>query len=291
LSLSRRYLKTKLTVLKKRRFYHKTSHPLVNQKGKWDHQQYSKFRDERKQPFYDLAAWIQTEGVTFNKIVDLGCGNGELTSLLQDHLKAKSALGIDSSVDMLESCKKYESEKVKFKQVDIDSFFKESSGEVYDLVFSNATLHWLNNHEKLFKSIDNIVNKEKGQIAIQVPINNLHISQSIIPEILSQPKYAKHVKVVYKNPVQPPEFYSQLLHDLGYKSQKVFINIYPHLLSSAGEMAEWTKGSTLSYYRSYMPKEVFDQFFEDYKKTLVSKVKDSSPFLFTFKKIFKWGTK
>jgi len=257
--------------------------------GKWDQKQYAKFRDERKQPYYDLVRNIKKDK-NIDKIIDLGCGNGELTRLLQEDLDAKSALGIDSSKEMLESCKKFENERVKFKQIDVDSFLA-STKETYDVVFSNATLHWLNDHEKLFKSINKIVHPEYGQLAVQVPINNTHVSQTIISDVLSNPKYSKHVKEVYKNPVQPPEFYSQILYNLGFKSQNVFINVYPHMLSSAVEMAEWLKGSTLSYYRSFMPKDIFDQFYEDYKKTLLSKVKDSSPYLFTFKRLFIWGSK
>jgi len=274
--------------------YHKSHLPLSTSTT-WDEGQYSKFRDERKQPFFDLISMIHKSGTQpFKNVVDLGCGGGELTNLLQDFLKSKNTLGIDNSKEMLKDSKKWENQFVKFETIDIDSFLaKNANSNQFDLVFSNAALHWINGHEKLFKMIDKVVHPHHGQIAIQVPVNHTHLAWTIIPEVLEHPKFSKYAKNFFKTAVENPEVYSYYLHRLGYKSQKVTINVYPHLLKSAAEIAEWTKGSALSYYRAFMPKDVFDQFFEEYKRVLLSRISnpDESPYLFPFKRLFIWGSK
>jgi len=191
---------------------------------------------------------------------------------------------------MLVSSEQYKTHNIQFQNIDIISF-ANSINTKFDLVFSNATLHWIPDHEKLFKLFEKIINPERGQIAIQVPINYNHISQTVIPDILKRNEYKKYLSSLYQNPTQSPEYYSKLLHDLGYHDQKIRVIVYPHLLKSASEMAEWTKGSTLSFYRSIMPLDVFNKFYEDYKIELVSRVNDSSPFLFTFNRLFIWGSK
>ena len=66
----------------------------------WDVDQYERFKNERAQPFRDLAALIEPRANM--RIVDLGCGTGELTRELHEQLSASETLGIDSSQSMLQ---------------------------------------------------------------------------------------------------------------------------------------------------------------------------------------------
>src|SRR5438067_13793451 len=65
----------------------------------WDPAQYERFRDERARPFLDLLALVRPcPGM---RVVDLGCGTGELTARLHDELAAGETLGVDRSEAML----------------------------------------------------------------------------------------------------------------------------------------------------------------------------------------------
>eukprot|EP01129_Flabellula_baltica_P006751 TRINITY_DN2567_c0_g1_i4.p1 TRINITY_DN2567_c0_g1~~TRINITY_DN2567_c0_g1_i4.p1 ORF type:complete len:305 (-),score=50.29 TRINITY_DN2567_c0_g1_i4:20-898(-) len=261
-------------------------------KTKWDHTQYTQFKAQRDQPFHDLLNMVHTDETIF-RLLDLGCGDGRLTQIAHEQFKCYSTLGVDSSSEMLKIAK--ESEKypyTEFMEKDIVSALKDMKGrQYYDLVMSNAALHWVYDHKALFKLIDNVVECKSGQVAIQIPCNNNHVSHSLISEIVMKPKYVKYLDNVYRSPVLEPEEYLQILHNLGYKRYKAYVNVYPHLLKNAGEMAQWTKGSVLSYYRDMFPEEVFEQFYDEYATTLVKRVDDSSPFLYTFKRVFIWGSK
>lgn len=60
---------------------------------------YDEFKTERSKPFDDLVSHIVVEPNL--KIIDLGCGTGELTKRLYDKLSNSSVLGIDNSAEML----------------------------------------------------------------------------------------------------------------------------------------------------------------------------------------------
>ncbi len=65
----------------------------------WFPEQYERFKSERKQPFLDLLALVEKHPRM--RVVDLGCGTGELTRELHDTLGAEETLGIDNSETML----------------------------------------------------------------------------------------------------------------------------------------------------------------------------------------------
>src|SRR5688572_31302350 len=108
----------------------------------WSPDQYTRFAAERKQPFLDLAALVEPRPNM--RVVDLGCGTGELTRELHEVLGARETLGIDSSAAMLAKAKP--ADGVRFEQSTVEEF----EGGPFDLIFSNAALHWVADHEPLF---------------------------------------------------------------------------------------------------------------------------------------------
>ncbi len=66
----------------------------------WNPELYHKFQKERFEPFKDLMDLIVVrEGL---RVLDLGCGTGELTEMVSNMLPESKVMGIDSSKDMLE---------------------------------------------------------------------------------------------------------------------------------------------------------------------------------------------
>src|SRR6266508_6376244 len=103
----------------------------------WSPAQYERFKRERAQAFYDLLALLRP--ATSARVLDLGCGTGELTRELHEKLGARATLGIDSSAAMLEKAQAEPHAGLEFQKANILAFLPESS---YDVVFSNAALHW-----------------------------------------------------------------------------------------------------------------------------------------------------
>src|SRR5690349_4562868 len=132
----------------------------------WSPDQYEKFKSERAQPFRDLLALIEHRPRM--RVVDFGCGTGELTRELHEHLHAEETLGIDSSETMLLKSASFGTEMLRFERGDIEGFVTDRP---YDLVFSNAALHWVEDHERLFARLAGFLSPH-GQLAVQMPYNH-----------------------------------------------------------------------------------------------------------------------
>src|SRR5947199_156210 len=61
---------------------------MVDREDRWNPEQYERYRDERSQPFFDLLALV--EACPAMRVVDLGCGTGELTRVLHQELGRQS---------------------------------------------------------------------------------------------------------------------------------------------------------------------------------------------------------
>ena len=69
----------------------------------WNPDQYERFHAERRQPFDDLVALCTP--VPGGRVVDLGCGTGNLTVELHERMQAAETVGVDSSESMLARAK------------------------------------------------------------------------------------------------------------------------------------------------------------------------------------------
>src|SRR5256714_14845225 len=110
----------------------------------WSPVQYERFRAERTQPFWDLAELVEARPAM--RIADLGCGTGELTAQLHQKLQARETIGVDSSAAML--AKSPHVSGVRFELGDIAGFEAQPK---FDLIFSNAALHWVPDHPCLLR--------------------------------------------------------------------------------------------------------------------------------------------
>jgi len=84
------------------------------------------------------------------RVLDLGCGDGKLTACLAGLVPEGSVLGIDASSGMIEVAQKYQGENLSFLQLDINSLDFEDE---FDVVFSNATVHWVKDHNCLLRNV------------------------------------------------------------------------------------------------------------------------------------------
>ena len=69
----------------------------------WDPTQYLRYTDERLRPALDLMARVPLETAT--RIVDLGCGPGNVTAILKQRWPGAEVTGLDGSAAMLEKAR------------------------------------------------------------------------------------------------------------------------------------------------------------------------------------------
>jgi trans-aconitate 2-methyltransferase len=84
------------------------------------------------------------------RVLDLGCGDGTLTCRLANRVQNGTVLGIDASRGMIETALPKAQANLQFVQMDIrDLAFVDR----FDLIFSNAALHWVEGHDRLLDRI------------------------------------------------------------------------------------------------------------------------------------------
>lgn len=251
----------------------------------WNPAQYERFRAERRQPFDELLAMVEPR--PHMRIVDLGCGTGDLTHHLHETLAAASTLGIDKSGRMLSRAGGQGPAGLSFAQADLAEFTR---GEPFDLVFSNAALQWTSNHPALLARLTRLL-AEDGQLAVQVPASRGPIYSAAQEVAASEPFRTALEGWQRDDPVLHADEYASVLFTLGYTRQRVLMRIYPHVLASRDEVVEWVKGTLLTSYQERMPASLFDAYLEAYRARLFQDLADTRPFFFPFPRILFWAAR
>jgi trans-aconitate 2-methyltransferase len=250
----------------------------------WDPAQYERFARERSAPFFDLLELVKP--CPGGRVVDLGCGTGELTRVLHERTRARSTLGLDSSQAMLDRSADHAGDGVTFELGDIAGW---TPSRPLDLIFSNAALHWIADHDALFERLTGALSPG-GQLAVQMPANHDHPAHRVAERVATEEPFRTALGgYVRQTPVLTPEHYAQLLHRLGYASQHVRLQVYLHLLRDASAVVDWVKGTLLTDYRRRLPDPVYDAFVARYRELLAAELPDEEPFPFSFKRVLLWG--
>jgi trans-aconitate 2-methyltransferase len=243
----------------------------------WDPEQYHKFKADRLMPFNDLLGLIKIRsGIS---VLDLGCGTGELAVALAERLPQSYVTGVDSSPQMLEKAHAHSSDRVDFKLGDVASL----QGN-WDLLFSHAVLHWIDDHKALIPRLWRHINPG-GQLAVQIPSNHRHPSHTCIIAAASEDPFKTALGGwIRHSPVLEIDHYAQLLHGCGATDFTVMEKVYPTYLPDAASIAEWTKGTTLVPYFERLPQELHVLFLQRYRE-LLTEALPTGPIMFTFRRI------
>ncbi|TWJ14310.1 methyltransferase domain-containing protein [Geobacter argillaceus] len=243
----------------------------------WDPELYHKFKEARFAPFEDLFALIKVrEGLT---VVDLGCGTGELSRRLADRLPESTVLGLDSSATMLEKAGQQRSLNLDFALGSIES----ATGQ-WDLVFSHAAIHWVEDHHALVPRLFSLV-RPGGQLAVQLPSNHNHPAHLAIIETAREEPFRTALQGWYRpSPVLEVDTYAELLYRSGGQEITVLEKVYPALMPDAAAVAEWTSGTTLVPYFERLPTELHEPFLDRYKEKL-RRLWPTEPVYYTFRRI------
>jgi trans-aconitate 2-methyltransferase len=255
----------------------------------WDPQQYERFKAERAAPFADLRGLV--EPVPGGRVVDLGCGTGELTATLATALGAAEVVGIDGSPAMLAEAAGRAGPGLRFDAGDIGAF---DEPEAWDVVFSNAALHWVPDHRAVLGRWAAAV-RAGGQLAVQVPANFDHPSHLLAAEVGAEAPFAaafeRGIPADGGSNVLRPEEYSVLLEDLGFARQHVRLQVYGHRLASTADVVEWVKGTALTRFERALPPDLYELFVERYRARLMEALGDKRPYFYPFKRVLLWGSR
>lgn len=113
----------------------------------FDGEKYKKASVPQREWGKSLISIISLQGD--ETILDLGCGDGSITEQLALLVPAGKVIGIDASVGMIQTAQEICRENLAFVHMDMNDLHYSNQ---FDLIFSNAALHWVKDHSRLLQN-------------------------------------------------------------------------------------------------------------------------------------------
>jgi trans-aconitate 2-methyltransferase len=281
----------------------------------WDAALYLRFGGERARPFFDLLARVGAELPGY--VVDMGCGPGNLTTLLAERWPAATVCGVDSSPEMIEAARALVAQSPQLKaesprltagnasrlpapsgsgpvatnhapglsfMLDDVRFWKPQS--LPDVIISNAVLQWVPGHrELLVRWADQLA--RGGWMAFQVPGNFDQPSHAIMREMAASDRWRPLLRDVELNRQSAdPADYADLLARAGLEVD-AWETTYVHILHGEDPVLEWYKGTGLRPVLAALDADQARDFLAEYG-TRIREAYPPSSFgtLFPFRRVF-----
>lgn len=204
----------------------------------WEPDRYLRFEAARLRPALDLLAQVPLEAPA--SVVDLGCGPGHLTRLLKARWPSARVAGVDHSPDMLARAAA-EAPELAWYAADLATWRPEAP---VDLLFANASLHWLDHHETLFPRLMGFL-RPGGCLAVQMPRNqDRPAHQAVFRAVEDGPWRDRLAPLLRRTPVAGPEAYLAWLTP-ACASLDLWETDYLHLLEGPDPVEAWIRGSVL----------------------------------------------
>jgi trans-aconitate 2-methyltransferase len=225
----------------------------------WDPGQYLKFAGERMRPAVDLLARVAAPAP--RTVVDLGCGAGTLAPMFESRWPQARLIGVDSSPEMLARARA-EHARAEFVQADISTWRPPLP---VDVLYSNAALHWLDGHERLFPALLDAV-APGGWLAVQMPRNFGAPSHTAIADTIEQGPWRERLEpFLRREPVAAPGVYWRLL-SARCAHLEIWETEYLQVLVGDNPVAEFTKGTWLKQFLDRLQGAERAAFEADYRK-------------------------
>ncbi len=219
----------------------------------WDPTQYLRYADERLWPALDLMARIPAEAP--RRVVDLGCGPGNVTALLKRRWPQAEVTGVDGSAPMLAKAAEAAPE-CRFIEADIAAWTPAAPPEV---LYSNAALHWVGGHQALFPRLLGLL-APGGVLAVQMPAMHAEPLRALQHEVAANGPWAELlVEVDSARPILEPGGYWDLLKPRA-ASLDIWETIYLHALQGEDAVVQWATGSSLRPFLDRLPENLKEPF-------------------------------
>jgi trans-aconitate 2-methyltransferase len=212
----------------------------------WDPASYLTFDDHRARPFHDLLARVTAPAP--RRVVDLGCGPGNLTALLAARWPGAVVEAIDSSVEMVEAAR---ARGIDAHRADVIGWTPAPDA---DVVISNAVLQWVPQHRELLPRWIAALGPG-AELAVQVPGNFGAPSHTLVRELAAE----RGLQLRGQGAVAEPAEYAELLAATGAVVD-VWETTYLHPLTGPDPVLGWIGSTALRPVRDALDDEAYASF-------------------------------
>jgi trans-aconitate 2-methyltransferase len=202
----------------------------------WNPTTYLQFADERSRPFFDLVGRVGAQDP--RRVVDLGCGAGQLTAALADRWPAAEVLGLDSSPDMIERASEHVRPRLRFAVGDVRDWRAESG---IDVIVSNALLQWVPDHRARLPGLVQAL-ASGGWLGFAVPGNFAEPSHQLLRTLAADSRFAAATADVQFPASYDPEVYLSDLAACGC-AVDAWETTYLHVLTGPDPVFRWISGT------------------------------------------------
>ncbi|MGH8220105.1 MAG: trans-aconitate 2-methyltransferase [Steroidobacteraceae bacterium] len=203
----------------------------------WSPATYLKFEDERNRPASDLLARVRSDRM--RKIVDVGCGPGNSTDLLARRFPEAQIVGLDNSPAMLQAARG-RLPKVRFDSADAAHWTPEPD---VDLVFGNATFHWIARHLEQLTRIFSALSPG-ATLAVQMPDNTEEPTHRAMREVSLARTWSASLMGAVREPLPPVRVYYEALSPAAQRLD-IWRTTYHHVLPNAAAIVEFVRATGL----------------------------------------------
>ena len=219
----------------------------------WNPDVYLTFADHRGRPFFDLTSRVGAENP--RRVVDLGCGPGNLTATLAQRWPDAVIEAWDSSPEMVESARE---RGVDAQVGDVRSWEPKPDT---DVLVSNATLQWVPEHVELLVRWAGEL-PTGSWIAVQMPGSFNTPSHEAIRTVARREPFANRLRDMpfpERDRVSPAAEYAAVLTDAGCRVD-AWETVYIHELTGDHPVLDWMSGTALRPVIDRLSEESWHQF-------------------------------
>ena len=247
----------------------------------WNPGLYLKFRNERTRPSIDLVSRIDMPDP--HEIIDIGCGPGNSTEILSERWPDCRITGIDNSAAMIEQARS-DYPSINWEIADAS---KLDAVKKYDIVFSNAALQWIPDHDTLLCRLVSMLNAN-GLLAVQVPLYHEMPVSGIIDKKFEEllPGTGFNLDSIFT--FHSAAYYYGILSALS-TNVEIWETSYFHVMKSCHEILEMVKSTGL---KPYLEKINDDRIRNNFETSIMKELEKAYPeqpggyVLFPFKRLF-----
>ncbi|MDQ7974288.1 MAG: trans-aconitate 2-methyltransferase [Rhodocyclaceae bacterium] len=231
--------------------------------AEWNPALYRRYEDERTRPAIELLARVPL--ATAARVVDLGCGPGNSTELLVRRFPQAQVTGTDNSEAMLVSARE-RLPQARFELSDIATWAPAADGGAPDLIYANAALQWVPDHEALIPRLFAAL-APGGVLAVQMPDNRAEPTHRLMREVAAQAPWKEPIGdyTRLRTELLTIGGYYDLLAPLAAEVD-VWHTVYQHRMDSAAAIVEWVRATGLRPFIDPLSPELRASYLAEYER-------------------------